>query len=315
MNPKFNFKWSVIWIIIHSISLFILSIMLQYFNVKNSIIQILIIGFGVTIIARLVKRVTKKKQFVVDKWFFFWSLINIFTIWLMLLLIGLLQITNNLLYLFLIAIGLVVIAHFVKKLRITRTAMIVTSITLLVVLFLFNSNSLSDGNSKIFDTQTVSVKSNNLLSNIKESISSVYSSIFGETIEVNLRIACDTMSNFEDLEMEDIGDKIIRRGCEDVCPTKTTKYSGSYRCDINSGFIMCSCKLTQEGKQLVNNLKIEEERRIAGKIEDSVYDSCFNVCYKICKYNEPAELPSGYTCQCSCGTDGIPEMFKPIKNP
>jgi len=96
MNPKFNFKWSVIWIIIHSISLFVLAIILQYFNIKNGIIQILFIGFGVTIIARLVKRITKKKQFIVDKWFFFWSLINTFTIWLMLLLISLLQITNNL---------------------------------------------------------------------------------------------------------------------------------------------------------------------------------------------------------------------------
>ncbi|MDP3765244.1 MAG: hypothetical protein Q8R04_01915 [Nanoarchaeota archaeon] len=317
MSPKFNFKWSVIWIIIHSISLFILAIVLQYFNVKNGIIQILFIGFGVTIIARLVKRITKKRQFIVDKWFFFWSIINTFTIWSILLLINVLPITNNLLSLFLIAIGLVIIAYFVKRLKITRTTMIITSIILFIVLLLFNSNSsiLSDANSKIFSTQTVSAKSNNILSSIKESIQSIPSSIFGETVEVNLRIACDTMSNFEDLEMEDIGNKIIRRGCEDVCPAKTTKYSGSYSCDTNSGFIMCSCKLTQEGKQLVNNLKIEEERRIAGKIEDSVYDSCFNVCYKICKYNEPAELPSGYTCQCSCGTDGIPEMFKPIKNP
>src|SRR3989338_9909250 len=132
MNPKFNFKWSVIWIIIHSISLFVLAIILQYFNIKNGIIQILFIGFGVTIIARLVKRITRKKQFVVDKWFFFWSLINTFTIWLMLLLINVLKITNYLLSLLLIAIGLVIIAYFVKKLKITRTSMIVTSITLLV---------------------------------------------------------------------------------------------------------------------------------------------------------------------------------------
>ena len=71
------------------------------------------------------------------------------------------------------AIGLVIIAYFVKKLRITRTAMIITSITLLVILFLFNSNSniLSDSSSKIFDTHTISVNTNSVLSNIKESIS------------------------------------------------------------------------------------------------------------------------------------------------
>ena len=290
MNPKFNLKWYAIWVIIHSVSLFILAVILQYFNVKNGFIQVLFIGFGVTIIARLVKRITKKKQFIVDKWFFFWSLINTFTIWLMLLLISLLQITNNLASLFFMASGLVIIAYFVKKLKITRTSMIVTSIILLVVLFLFNSNSniLSDSSSKIFDTQTTSVKSNNILSNIKESIKSIPSSMFGETVEVNLRIACDTMSNFEDLERKEIGDKIISRGCEDVCPAKTTKYSGSYRCDTDSGFIMCSCRDTPE------TTKFKQD--------------CQNLCNsnKLCEYAEQEEgnvsfqQDDGKLCSCDC---------------
>ena len=182
-NKTFNFKWSIIWVLIHFASLFLLTLGIQQLSLNNGLIIVFLIGLGVTIISRIVRTFTLKKRFIVDKWFFFWSLINTFTIWLILLLKNLLQITNQLLALLFMSIGLVIIAYFVKKLRIRRTAMIISSIILIVILFFFNSNSsnLIDTNTQVVETQASSVKSNNLLSNIKDSISKLFSSISLDT--------------------------------------------------------------------------------------------------------------------------------------
>ena len=148
-NKTFNFKWSIIWVLIHFASLFLLTLGIQQLSLNIGLIIVFLIGLGVTIISRIVRTFTLKKRFIVDKWFFFWSLINTFTIWLILLLKNLLQITNQLLALLFMSIGLVIIAYFVKKLRIRRTAMIISSIILIVILFFFNSNS-----SNLIDTNT-----------------------------------------------------------------------------------------------------------------------------------------------------------------
>jgi len=149
------------------------------------LIIVFMIGIGVTIISRIVRTFTLKKRFIVDKWFFFWSLINTFTIWLILLLTNLLQITNNLIYLIFTALALVIVAYFVKKLRITRTSMIVSSIILLIILFFFssisinlkrNTNQIMDIQSSTKeDTSNIQVQSGNILNKITNSIKNIFS--------------------------------------------------------------------------------------------------------------------------------------------
>lgn len=60
-KSKFNFKWSIIWIIIYSISLFILGIILNYLNLKNGFVQLILMGLGITIFARIAKIFIAKK--------------------------------------------------------------------------------------------------------------------------------------------------------------------------------------------------------------------------------------------------------------
>jgi len=60
-KTKFSIKWSLIWIVIHSVSLFLLGVILKYLNLQNSFIQLLLMGFGITILARIAKIFTAKK--------------------------------------------------------------------------------------------------------------------------------------------------------------------------------------------------------------------------------------------------------------
>ena len=184
-NKPFNFKWPVIWVLIHFASLFFLTLGIQQLNLNNGLIIVFLIGLGVTIISRIVRTFTLKKRFIVDKWFFFWSLINTFTIWLILLLTSLLQITNNVISLSFTALALVIVAYFVKKLRIARTAMIIVSIILLVILFFFSSSSinLKHNTNQVMDVQSstkedtsnIQVQPGNILNKITNSIKNIFS--------------------------------------------------------------------------------------------------------------------------------------------
>jgi len=170
-----NWKWSIIWVFIHFASLFLLSLGIQQLSLNNGLIILFFTGVGVTIISRIVKTFTRKKTFVVDKWFFFWSLINTTTIWLVLLLTSLL-IISQLLALLLVAIGLVIVTHFIKRLRITNTAMILTSILLILILLFFNYDT-SNLSNQVTGTPIL-FQSNNLFTNVKESTPKLFSQIF-----------------------------------------------------------------------------------------------------------------------------------------
>lgn len=175
-HNSINWKWPILWIFIHFASLFLLTLVIQQLSLTNNLIIIFLLGFGITIISRIVKTFTLKKSFVVDKWFFFWSLINTFTIWLVLLLTNLLQMISQLLTLLLIAIGLVIVAYFIKRLRITNTNMVITSVILIIIIFIFNLGafSINEESKKVIDVQNTSVASNGVLSQIKNTIKNLF---------------------------------------------------------------------------------------------------------------------------------------------
>ena len=122
------------------------------------------------------------------------------------------------------SIGLVIVAYFVKKLRIRRTAMIISSMILIVILFFFNSNSsnIIDTNPQVLETQTSSLKSNNLLSNIKGSIGKLFSSISLDTcpqLPMNL-VQGGQISTYGR------GDEELR----EQCPTYSAEYGPDRPC-------------------------------------------------------------------------------------
>jgi len=138
-----NVKWSIIWVIIHSVSLFILSIILDYANIQNELFQLLIVGFGVTIIARIAKIFTANKRFIVDKWFIFWSLLNTFSVLVGYLFINLAGLTNSFWNMSLIAMLLVLMSHIIRRFRLTNTRLIFISIIIIGILF-FAANGQSN---------------------------------------------------------------------------------------------------------------------------------------------------------------------------
>jgi uncharacterized protein YkwD len=138
-----NVKWSSIWVIIHSISLFIIGFLLDYIKIQSEFIQLLLLGFGITILARIAKIFTAKKRFIVDKWFIFWSLLNAFTIWLGYLIINWIGLTNPFWNTVLLAVLLVLIANIIRRFRLPNTRLIILSIVIIAILF-FATNEQSD---------------------------------------------------------------------------------------------------------------------------------------------------------------------------
>src|SRR3989338_5345561 len=136
MRPKnsINLKWSLIWVVIHSISLFIIGFLLDYINIQNEFIQLLLLGFGVTIFARIAKIFTAKKRFIVDKWFIFWSLLNAFTIWIGYFAMNIIGLANLFLNVVIIAVLLVLIANIIRRFRLTNIRLILISIVIIAVL-------------------------------------------------------------------------------------------------------------------------------------------------------------------------------------
>ena len=161
-------KWIFIWIIIHSLSLSILTFSLNFLNIKNGLFQLFFIGLGVTIFANIARIYTIRKKFIVDKWFLFWSLINTTTIWIFFVGLNYFQVMNFFIRILITAIGLVFIVYFVKKFLITNTKLWVSVIIIfLILVYIQNSNqhNLVQNNSMKIDDNTA-VKSGNVFKDL-----------------------------------------------------------------------------------------------------------------------------------------------------
>ncbi|MDP1693984.1 MAG: CAP domain-containing protein, partial [Candidatus Woesearchaeota archaeon] len=203
-----NVKWSVTWVIIHSISLFMMSLILDYISIQNGFFQLIIFGFGITIFARVVKIFTANKRFIIDKWFIFWSLLNTFTIWLGYLIIQLIRLTNPLGTIVLTAVLLVLISHIIRRFRLSNTKLIVLSIVIIAIL-LFAINEQSDFNKIIsldFESnENINSGNSNYqdkISDIKETIKINVNEIKGNLDSTSLKNVQKTFNKLNDLRTE-----------------------------------------------------------------------------------------------------------------
>ncbi len=162
---KFSFKWSLIWIIIHSISLFLLGFVLNSLNLQNNFIQLIFMGFGVSILAKIAKIFTANKRFVVDRWFIFWSSVNCATIWVFFMLINKLNITNYLVSILFMALGLVLVSYFVRRLKFMKRNLWISVIVILLLLFLANNSS--NQNMVYSSSQNTNIGTGGILDSIK----------------------------------------------------------------------------------------------------------------------------------------------------
>ena len=194
-----NIKWSLIWVGIHSVSLFIIGFFLDYINIQNEFIQLLLLGFGVTIFARIAKIFTAKKRFIVDKWFIFWSLLNAFTIWVGYFAIKLIGLTNPFLNIVIIAVLLVLIANIIRRFRLTNTRLIVLSIVIIAVLFFGTSEQSDNYFNKIISPEienTANVESES--TNYKDKISEIKENIKVKVDEISEELDPSSYKNIQE---------------------------------------------------------------------------------------------------------------------
>jgi len=133
-----SLKWSILWVLIHAAALLLIGLILAALNIGQSLVYLLLTGFGITTIAGLVRIYTRRRRFIVDEIFFFWCIINTFVIWIAWLILNALDIQNVLFRLPIIGLFLVFISHTVMVIRPSRNQRVFTAIILLLLIFFFN---------------------------------------------------------------------------------------------------------------------------------------------------------------------------------
>jgi len=140
-----NIKWSLIWVLIHSVSLYIVISLLKTLEMQEGFLYLLLAGLGITIIANIVRIYTRKKRFVVSRWFIYWVAVNTFGIWLSWIILNQFAVESTIYYLLLMGLGLVIVGKIFQKLKIARNNCVIVAIILFGVIFLVNNPSLFEG--------------------------------------------------------------------------------------------------------------------------------------------------------------------------
>jgi uncharacterized protein YkwD len=128
-TKKTNFPqlgWALFWIFVHSCSIWFFSIFLSGLAktglTLNYFIYVLIMGLGVTIVAKIVRSKTRKTQFKIDIDFFIWVGISAFSFWVtQFVLVSILYIQMGLSYFILMGCGIYLISLFFIKISMSKT--------------------------------------------------------------------------------------------------------------------------------------------------------------------------------------------------
>jgi hypothetical protein len=114
-SGSISIGWSLIWIFVHSFSVWLLTILLA--GITNYVLYLLLIGLGITIIAKLVRSVTLRKPFAFNQNFIFWDGVHTLAYMIMILLVSLVIIPNSLIYYVIMGLGIFLITHVVGRLK------------------------------------------------------------------------------------------------------------------------------------------------------------------------------------------------------
>ena len=107
-------KWSIAWILILTLSVWLMSFLLT--SITNQILYIILAGLGITIIANIIRAITLKQRFIARD-FAMWLCINIFSFWFVGLLLNYVILPDKIFYYFLMGLGLFVIGQIVQRIR------------------------------------------------------------------------------------------------------------------------------------------------------------------------------------------------------
>jgi len=114
-SPLPSIKWSIIWIIIHSFSVWLMSYFLVV--ISNDFLYLILAGLGITIIAKIMRTITTHETFRINKNFVFWFCITTFSFWVVRLALQFIEIQTGILYYILMGCGIYAIGQIVRKIR------------------------------------------------------------------------------------------------------------------------------------------------------------------------------------------------------
>jgi hypothetical protein len=114
-SSSINIKWSIIWILIHSFSVWFVSYFLVV--ITNEILYVLLAGLGITIIAKIMRTVTRHAPFRLDKQFVFWYCITTVSFLLVRLMLQFIQISSGIWYYLLMGCGIFIIGQIARRIR------------------------------------------------------------------------------------------------------------------------------------------------------------------------------------------------------
>ena len=110
-----NLQWSIIWIIIHSFSVWLVSYFLV--TIANEFLYVILAGLGITIIAKIMRTITRHASFRFDKNFIFWFCTITFSFWIVRLLLQFVQIQGGIIYYILMGCGIFALGQIIRDIR------------------------------------------------------------------------------------------------------------------------------------------------------------------------------------------------------
>jgi calcineurin-like phosphoesterase family protein len=108
-----SLKWSIFWIAVHSISVWIMSLLL--FRVSNQLLYILLSGFGIALIAKTVRTQTRHEKIRFNGAFLLWICLTCFSFWVVRSLLLFVNISGNILYFVFMGLGIYLISHVFSR--------------------------------------------------------------------------------------------------------------------------------------------------------------------------------------------------------
>ncbi len=140
---KINIKWVLIWILLHSFSLWIIGLALNKLSIQKNFLYLILTGLGLVILANIYRIFLSKRKFIINKYFIYWFIIDTFTIWIVWKIMEILNIQIWWLVILLTGTGLEILALINHKIKKTNLIMFFISVVLIAILIYFNLNQIN----------------------------------------------------------------------------------------------------------------------------------------------------------------------------
>ncbi len=161
---KISIKWTIIWILLHTLSLWLSSLALERLKITGGITYFIFIGLGLTILSNIYKIFTEQRRFVVSLTFVYWLILNTFIIWASKSTLTKFGISGYWAGLFITATLLVILAK-ISRMVVRGTISRLFIILIIIGILLFYSNQEQ---SIGFEKQKISEETNTFWETIKE---------------------------------------------------------------------------------------------------------------------------------------------------